>query len=321
MALLSILILYKKRTNSWLSRTGLQLPVGENQRGSVRRITYSDGKVKIQNPIHMTQMQEKLYKAGVIDDYGNMRKSVDDSIEDRNLVAVHNLSEEKLQKGLKLGGFPMPSIAVTKHDSQHEGFGDISLFFTKDTINPDTNSANKVYSGDAWTPMYPKVEYKLNQKKAKAIQAKAQSIGYDTPFFNPVDLYEVNLTHYVDNFGTDLVGKFKNDYGLKNVFLKDTTGKAVEIPEKAIEKSKYSDEVKFIADKMPLEMVLNLTELDGKAWLERYEKQFVEIYNKYLNSTGSKPRRLMKHVVLTKAKNALDYLNEGDAQIKETIRD
>ena len=63
------------------------MPVGENQRGSVRRITYSDGKVKIQNPIHMTQMQEKLYKAGVIDDYGNMRKSVDDSIEDINLNA------------------------------------------------------------------------------------------------------------------------------------------------------------------------------------------------------------------------------------------
>lgn len=49
------------------------------------------------------------------------KKSVDDSIEDRDLAAVHNLSEEKLQKGLKLGGIPMPSIAVTKHDSQHEG--------------------------------------------------------------------------------------------------------------------------------------------------------------------------------------------------------
>lgn len=41
------------------------------QRGSIRRISYLDGKIKIQNPIHMTQMQEKLYKAGVIDEYGN----------------------------------------------------------------------------------------------------------------------------------------------------------------------------------------------------------------------------------------------------------
>ena len=51
----------KKRTDNWLSLNGLQLPVGENQRGSIRKITYSNGKVKIQNPIHMTQMQEKLY--------------------------------------------------------------------------------------------------------------------------------------------------------------------------------------------------------------------------------------------------------------------
>ena len=52
-------------------RTGLQLPVGENQFGSIRKITYSGEKVKIQNPIHMTQMQEKLFRAGVIDEYGN----------------------------------------------------------------------------------------------------------------------------------------------------------------------------------------------------------------------------------------------------------
>ena len=51
----------------------------------------------------------------------------------------------------------MPSIAVTKHDSQHTGFGNISLIFGKDTINPDVNSENKVYGGDAWTPMYPTV--------------------------------------------------------------------------------------------------------------------------------------------------------------------
>ena len=61
----------KKRTNGWLSRTRLQLPVGENQFGSIRKITYSGEKVKIQNPIHMTQMQEKLFRAGVIDEYGN----------------------------------------------------------------------------------------------------------------------------------------------------------------------------------------------------------------------------------------------------------
>ena len=34
--------------------------------------------------------------------------------ETKNLVALHNLSEDKLLKVISLGGFPMPSIAVTK---------------------------------------------------------------------------------------------------------------------------------------------------------------------------------------------------------------
>ena len=33
-----------------------------------------------------------------------------------NLIALHNLDETKLLKTLKLGGFPMPSIAITKSD-------------------------------------------------------------------------------------------------------------------------------------------------------------------------------------------------------------
>ena len=72
----------KKRTNNWLSLNRLQLPLGENQYGSIRRITYTDGKVKIQNSIHMTQMQEKMFKAGLIDEFGNSRSSKDDIIYD-----------------------------------------------------------------------------------------------------------------------------------------------------------------------------------------------------------------------------------------------
>ena len=65
----------KKRTDSWLSRTGLSLPVGENRYGSIRRIAYVDGKVKIQNPKNMTDMQRKLFEAGIIDEFGNKLNS------------------------------------------------------------------------------------------------------------------------------------------------------------------------------------------------------------------------------------------------------
>lgn len=43
------------------------------------------------------------------------------------LIAMHNLTEEKLEKSVELGGFPMPSIAVTKADIPHTNFGEITL--------------------------------------------------------------------------------------------------------------------------------------------------------------------------------------------------
>ncbi len=69
----------KKRTNKWLSLNGLQLPVGENQYGSIRKITYSDGKVKVQNSNNLTPVQLALQKAGVIDSYGNIISKKSDS--------------------------------------------------------------------------------------------------------------------------------------------------------------------------------------------------------------------------------------------------
>ena len=47
----------KKRTDSWLSRTRLQLPFGENRYGPIRKIAYVDGKVKAQSPKNMANAE------------------------------------------------------------------------------------------------------------------------------------------------------------------------------------------------------------------------------------------------------------------------
>ena len=60
----------KKRTNKWLSLNRLQLPLGENRLGSIRRITYIDGKVKIENSKNSSPMQAALEKAGVVNSSG-----------------------------------------------------------------------------------------------------------------------------------------------------------------------------------------------------------------------------------------------------------
>lgn len=83
----------------------------------------------------------------------------------KDLIAAHNLSEDNFLASINLGGFSMPSIAVTKDSVPHEGFGPITLLFDKNTIDPE-NKQNKVYSHDAWTPKFPQVETEILQDKA-----------------------------------------------------------------------------------------------------------------------------------------------------------
>jgi hypothetical protein len=77
--------------------------------------------------------------------------------ESRDLIAVHNLSLRNLKAAIELGGFAMPSIAVVKAEQGHNGFGDVSVVFGNDTIDPKADARNKIYSGDAWTPSMPKI--------------------------------------------------------------------------------------------------------------------------------------------------------------------
>ena len=116
-----------------------------------------------------TQSGEKSVKP-------EMRFYMEDTAEEvKDLIAVHNLSADKLESAFGLGGFPMPSIAVTKADMGHEKFGDISLIFDKETINP-ADRRNKVYSGDAWTPSFPTVEYKISDKKVSNIRRRIDKL-------------------------------------------------------------------------------------------------------------------------------------------------
>lgn len=104
--------------------------------------------------------------------------SAKDPVEKKGtLLAIHNLTEEKLKKFLALGGAPMPSIAVTRSDVEHSNFGDISLIFDKSTIDPKASRKNTVYSADAWTPTFPRIEYETNKKVDNAVYSRLTALS------------------------------------------------------------------------------------------------------------------------------------------------
>lgn len=94
----------------------------------------------------------------------------------KDLIAAHNLSEDKLLASINLGGFVMPSIAVTKDSVGHENYGDITLLFDKSSIDP-AKKDNYVFSGDAWTPTYPTVEYDVDTMSTQSISRKLSEIA------------------------------------------------------------------------------------------------------------------------------------------------
>ena len=81
-------------------------------------------------------------------------------LESKDLIVLHNTTEDKLLKSLALGGFPMPSLAITRAKIPHADFGDITIVFNKDILE---NSPT--FSADAYTPRTPDMAYVFADNK------------------------------------------------------------------------------------------------------------------------------------------------------------
>lgn len=164
---------------------------------------------------------------------------------DRDLVAVHNLSAENLLKSINLGGFAMPSIAITKSKLQHNDYGKISLIFSKDTIDPETHKSNEVYSGDAWTPTFPKIEYKINERKSSKIYDKLYNLFKDNNIerlFSRLGIDDNNIEYYINN-RSNWIQTYRDKSEMKLAYLLDT-GKPINMPYKESRLSpKYENDI------------------------------------------------------------------------------
>lgn len=210
----------------------------------------------------------------------------------KNLVALHNLSESKLLKVLELGGFPMPSIAITKADMPYTDFGDITIIFGRDTIDPKRNSANAIYSRDAWTPTVPRAEYKLNVKKAREIYKKIHGLLDGTQVekdFGYISIDETNLQDFLDRNDGDLTQQFERDYAIKYAYLLDS-GIKLELPMVEKDFTNYAENgaIKEVAKVLPLNKINEIreggwTSDSVKAVLEDIKTAVNEYYAKKYN--------------------------------------
>lgn len=202
-------VLYdEKRANAFLQTYGYMASVGDGIRSTGESVTQNGAEVKtkfsLKTPVEETD----------------------------KLLALHNKDENSILAAIKLGGLPMPSIAIVKARDGHTKYGPISLVFSKDTIDPQLFRANKVYGGDAWTPTAPRVDYPVNSKKASQVEHELHRLAGDVSvaggiFGNSAALRSIGIDDTSTRSTAELAEKLASTDTVRAAYLADK-GKSLE---------------------------------------------------------------------------------------------
>jgi hypothetical protein len=211
------------------------------------------------------------------------------------LVAIHNLSPEQMLSDIKLGGFPSPSIAVIRADMKHDKYGVVSVVFGRDTIDPKKNKKNKVYGGDAWTPTFPSIEYKVSDSKLSEIRDKIRDLtGNAESDFGYIGLDTDNLEDVLGRRNGNMRDtRYYDDPVIKIAFLNDNGIKyKTEYKETRLSNKFENEEVKRFSDAALFDINLAANDYeygknnpkvlnDVRKWLNKWWKKNFDVEDLY----------------------------------------
>jgi hypothetical protein len=197
---------------------------------------------------------------------------------------THGIGVDKLEKALKLGGFPVPSIAISKISEPLTNFGAIKLVGTKETINPELRSSNLVYDRDIWSKRFPRPEYK-NAKLADVRKFRDKFEKYFVRADNTSVLYGSITDPLVNSrYPAQAIEAFQNSDGAKLYYIENILGDKIDVP-------KY-DRAKRILDNLTLfveadeQFIKEISEIDVNIYnidklRKEVEKPIRDLINRY----------------------------------------
>ena len=263
----------------------------------------------------------------------------------KDFIAVHNLTMDQLMKDIDMGGFPSPSIAIIRSAMQHTRYGDVSVIFNRDTIDPERSSANKVYGGDAWTPTFPSIEYDVNDDKYYDVRSSLnKAMQGRVPDYLREEARKFNtpgMSNTAENGGIDaVVEKAKDNYGMKAAYLA-SKGETIEDRMQQKEVKKYDDEKANRFDRMeeaiaPVEdeFLEDRKNLSVRGMLQKYGDRIQQAYEAYADTVPEDQRKrwtsrvkranekaFFAHNVIDDIANAIDYYSNGNEAHTENERD
>lgn len=256
---------------------------------------------------------------------------------DKNLVAMHNLSADNLETALNRGGLPMPSIAVTKDNISHNNFGEVSVLFDKDTIDPEINN-NHVYGSDVYSPTHPGLEYKVNENKSKEVydyfknELKSKDMAFKV---NPVNFSSANLSNKINSLkGEDnFIDSLKSNYEMKNFYLSLNNNEVKKVKDLVNEEVEEVDELtadfyNYLYNNMNEEMK-EIKDLSNREWFKKYKELFNSVIQSYIDKWKGSSLASIKEFIANEArkngikiaatvKKVLNYKNNNGKIVNTT---
>ena len=118
----------------------------------------------------------------------------------KDMMFVHNTSENAIKSFDEMGGIPSPSLAVQTADVPLKGFGQIQLIGKPKNFDPAVDPRNAVYSADAYTPRAPKkIRLAKDDASARFMQDYKEEVAELVQMNNVFDGTLERVAGHMDN--------------------------------------------------------------------------------------------------------------------------
>lgn len=108
------------------------------------------------------QVKSSLYNNG---DFSARQRDITFSLS--NLAAVHSLDTEKFLAADKLGGLPLPSLAVTRLDKPYTWGGDDNIYLVGSPALADPAHGVEIHDRDMWSGHFPELRWNRREEKER----------------------------------------------------------------------------------------------------------------------------------------------------------
>lgn len=208
-----------------------------------------------------------------------------------NLFVAHNIKPNGLLNAARIGGLPMPSLAIARIDQGgFENFGEITLLANRDMVDPKIDKAAKVYNADAYSPRYPGVEYKYDDKAMRAFAAEAARASKDIGGRGEFDLSRL------EDRGP---AEAEYDDGVRVLFLRDT-GRMPALGENRVDNS------------IAVDKAINEVRGEFSQWVEAKLRPMVQRERIFKGFDYNGNRRYREHTVENVYADMKSRLKEGE---------